>query len=194
MFAFSGKGTFITRHQMKMRLRMRNFLYWVAVAVFAGLVLLSVEYLVFQNEEKLIPEEGSIGDIQPRKKYSPLIRTDVQTKEGKIDNDSLTDSESIRQLLPLALHINRSTDRNSALENLVDSALKISDLPLAAEITSSINSSTHRNRVYSRIIDKAISREEFKTAESVARKINSSVSRNSQIRKIIQARSDRLRK
>ncbi len=173
---------------------MRNFLLLFAVAVsaalVAGLVLLNVEYSVYQGEEKLIPEEAPAGEIRPKKEYLPLI----QVNKRKIDNDSLTDSESIRQLLPLALHINRSTERNSALENLVDSALKIPDLPFAVEITSSINSSTHRNRVYSLIIDKAISREEFETAKSVALRIDLSAPRNKQIKKILQATTDRLRK
>ena len=163
---------------------MRNFLYWVAVAVSAGLVLFGVEYCVLQSEEKLIPVEDPAGEFRPSKEYSPSMKT----KEEIIDNKSPTDSESIREFLPLALHINSSMARNSALGNLVDSALKIPDLPLAVEITRSINSSTYRNAVYVRIIDKAISREEFKTAESAAREINLSMARNSQIRKILRAR------
>lgn len=173
---------------------MRNFLYWFAIAVLAalvaGFVQLGVEHSLFQSEEKLIPEEEPAGEFRLSKEYSPSMKT----KEEIIDNKSPTDSESIREFLPLALHINSSMARNSALGNLVDSALKIPDLPLAVEITRSINSSTYRNAVYVRIIDKAISREEFKTAESAAREINSSMARNSQIRKILRASTNRLRK
>ena len=169
---------------------MRNFLYWFAIAVLAGLVLLGVEHSLFQSEEKLISEEKPAGEVRPTQEDTSSTRTEKVV----INDKSLTDSESIRQLLPLALHINRSTERNSALENLANSSLKIPDLPLAVEITKSINMSTHRNKVYVRIIDKAISREEFKTAESVALRIDLSAPRNKQIKKILQATTDRLRK
>lgn len=166
---------------------MRNFLYLVAVAVVAGLIVSGLKHCMFQSGKQLTPE------AEPKRTIRPRDETPEQTppKTQAQVEDSPAGSEAVRKLLPLALRIYGSSERNTALEKLVDAALVVPDLPLAVEIAQSVYGSTTRNALYVRIIDKAISRSDFETAEAVAGKIYGSTPRNSQIQKIIRARIER---
>ena len=163
----------------------RNFISGVAVTIVAGLVLLKVEYNIFQTEEQLTPERESVEETRPKDKSSQAILP----KKNALSVESLQryDSVRIKEFLPLALQISNTLQRDTHLEDFIGAALEVADLSLAVEIANSISNIYTRNTIYSHIVDKAILSSDFKIAASAAKKISNPLERNAQIQKILRA-------
>ena len=167
---------------------MLNFLLLVVVAVIAGLVLLSVEYGIIQNEEQSSIAANPTSETHSINDQPPVIS--LETEVQPVISDHKPESIRIREVLPIALQISFSYKRDSALEMLVNEALEVNDLLLAVEITSSISMPFKRNEAYIQIVDQALLKSNFKSAGIAANKISMTFKKDVQIQKILKARME----
>ena len=164
---------------------MRNFLFWFAVSITAGVVLLNVEYGIFQNEEKLTPVVEATSKSQHQ--YDATPRTSQKTKTQYVYPAQRLKSNRLREALQLALNIQMPSNRDSALQELVYEAFEVNDLLLAIEITNSISRPSTRDKTYTQIIERTLLMSDFKTAGIAAKKISRPSTRDSHLQKILRA-------
>lgn len=165
---------------------MWKFIFWVGVAVIAGLVLLSVEYGIIQNEERSSLAMEVTGEAQSINKPPPVayFEKEVQSVNSSHNLESIRISEA----LPIALQISRDFERDSALKKLANAALEVTDLQLAVKITSSISRQYTRDGMYTQIVDQALLKSDFISAELAASNISRLYTKDKQIKKILKAR------
>ena len=162
---------------------MKNFLFWVAVSVLAGILLLNVEYSIFQSEEQLTRAVGPTSKSQYE--YDVPESIPEKTKVQNVNPAQGIEAVSLKEALQLALKIHSPSNRDTALQELVSVALEVNELLIAIEITDSILSPSTRNKTYTRIVEQALLMSDFQPAEIAAKKIISPSMRDSQLQKIL---------
>ena len=163
---------------------MRNFVYLVTVTVIAGVVLLIVEYGIFQNEEQPTSAVGFANEPQPEHENTQEISQKSKAQSGNPSQGLRPNS--LNEAFLLALQIRSIVERDSTLVELVNASLVENDLPLAVKIADSIHSIITRDRTYIRIIDQALSNSDLQTAKLAMNKIFSIIDREAQLQKILQ--------
>ena len=174
---------------------MRNVLTTIAIVIVGGVVLLFVEYNVFEGSEKTrlidVPAENARPqNDQPRSRETNDNPSNSESPPRQLDSgedgSSSSNDHSIRVKLDLAKEIFSKSQRDKALKIHLDSALQATDLRVAIDVAEEIFSKSSRDQALIRIVGEAISRRDIQTARAAVGKIFGRSTRDSQIRRILE--------
>ena len=156
---------------------MRTNIASLAVAVVAGVIVLTVEYNVFQTKSS--PAAASTSE-QPR-------NTPVLANEATLTNVAPGSEAQLETLHKTAKQINSYIERDKELAKLVAYALDQKHYDYASDIARSINSYVERDRVLELIVEKANEARQFASANRAAKLVNSYITRDALMKTILAA-------
>lgn len=156
---------------------MKAALASLTVAVLAGVIVLAVEYNVFQTKSST-----ATTSVSEQTKSSPVL-----SNEPTLKTPEPGAQEQLETLHKTAKQINSYTVRDSELSKLVTYALDQKQYDYASDIARDINSYTVRDHVLGGIVEKANEARQFASANRAAKLVNSYTTRDSLMKTILAA-------
>lgn len=156
---------------------MRTALASLAVAVVAGVIVLAVEYNVFQTKSSAAATSNS-----GQSKGYPVLANDAT-----LNNPAPGSQEQLETLHKIAKQINSYTERDKELSKLVTYSLDQKQYDYASDIARDINSYTERDRVLGAVVASANVARQFASANRAAKLVNSYTTRDSLMKSILAA-------
>jgi superfamily II RNA helicase len=156
---------------------MKATLASLTVAVVAGVIVLAVEYNVFQTK----PSTAATS-VPEQSKSSPVL-----ANEATLNNAEPGSQAQLETLHKTAKQINSYIERDKELSKLVTYALDQKQYDYASDIARDINSYIERDRVLGVIVERANVARQFASANRAAKLVNSYITRDSLMKTILAA-------